>query len=111
MIVWPALNVQLTVQLWIVNDALLVTVIVAPKSGGLLDGVCQATVKVAPQAAPVSAGAGGAVSVTPVSVAAATSAEAKVIVRMRVSGLDMRAPAGGYGRTRALTTALPVKQR
>jgi len=41
--------------------ALSVTVIVAPKSGGLFEGVCQATVKVAPHAAPVSAGAGSTV--------------------------------------------------
>jgi hypothetical protein len=33
-------NAKVTVQVWIVNGALFVTVIVAPKSGGLLDGVC-----------------------------------------------------------------------
>jgi hypothetical protein len=37
---------------------LLVTVTVAPKSGGLSDGVCQAIVYVTPQDAPVSAGGG-----------------------------------------------------
>jgi hypothetical protein len=100
--VWPALNVQLTVQLLIVKEALLVTVTVAPKSGGLLDGVCQATVKVALHAAPVSAGAAGAVTSTPVTVAATVSTKAVMAARMRLGGLDMLAPCGVAGGQAAL---------
>ena len=47
-----------------VYEELLVTVTVAPKSGGLLDGVCQPTLYAAAHAAPVSAGALVAPNVT-----------------------------------------------
>jgi hypothetical protein len=83
MIVWPAVKVQLTVQVWIVYGELFVTVIVAPKSGGLLEGVCHPIVKVALHAAPVSAGAGLAVSTVPEAVPTATSMAAMNEVRER----------------------------
>jgi hypothetical protein len=97
-------NVQFTVQVWIVYGALLVTVTVAPKWGGLFDGVCQAIVKVAAQAAPVSAGAGAAVTTAPVIAVADPSTAAVTRLRKRRCLLDMHAPTG-TGRRRS---ALPV---
>jgi len=41
MIAWPAENVIVIAQLLIGYEELFVTVTVAPKSGGLSDGVCQ----------------------------------------------------------------------
>jgi hypothetical protein len=83
MMVWPAPNDQDTVHVWIVNEALLVTVTVAPKSGGLFDGVCQPMLKVAEQAAPVSAGALGAVTTTAVTETAHASSTAIPKLRKR----------------------------
>ena len=80
----------------------------APKSGGLLDGVCHPIVKVPPQAAPVSAGAGDAVRTTPVTAAVRVSTKAMVMARVRVSGLDNAGSCGALLGGGRLTAAIPV---
>jgi hypothetical protein len=99
--VWPAVNAQVMVHSGIAYEALLVTVTVAPKSGGLFVGVDHETVKFALHEAPVSAGAGGAVATVTATAAPAARTKAMVTARRRRSGLDMHAPSGrGSGETR-----------
>jgi hypothetical protein len=81
--VWPAVNDQVIVQVLIAYEALFVTVTVAPKSGGLLDGVCHATVNAPLQDAPVSAGAGLAVTTAAVTAVAPPSTTAMTALRKR----------------------------
>ena len=95
----------MTVQPLIGYEELLVTVTVAPKSGGLSDGVCQAIAYATPHAAPVSAGARALVTATAATVAAAVSAAAAARPplrrrEVRISAPWMRAaaaPAAGPG--------------
>ena len=61
----------------------MVTVTVAPKSGGLSDGVCQAIVYATPHEAPVSAGARVPVPATAVTVAASSAAATLKLPRRR----------------------------
>jgi hypothetical protein len=86
--VWPALNVSVMVQVLMVYEELLVTVTVAPKSGGLFDGVCQPTLYAAAHAAPVSAGALVAPNVT-ATVAAAATATASAALPRRLDRIRM----------------------
>src|SRR5215472_12661472 len=79
----PAVKVQVTVQPLMGYGELLVTVTVAPKSGGLSDGVCQAIVYATPHEAPVSAGARVLFTATAVTVAAISMAATPRLPRRR----------------------------
>jgi hypothetical protein len=72
-----------------VYEELLVTVTVAPKSGGLFDGVCQPTLYAAAHAAPVSAGARVAPNVTATVAAAAVSSTASAALPRRREKIRM----------------------
>src|SRR5215472_10180391 len=88
----PAVKVQVTVQPLMGYGELLVTVTVAPKSGGLSDGVCQAIVYATPHEAPVSAGAPVLFTASAVTVAAISAA----------------APARLPGRRREMAMSAPL---
>jgi hypothetical protein len=86
-------------------------VTVAPKSGGLLDGVCQPTAYPAAQAAPVSAGAWVAPAVTATVAAAAVSMTASAALprrleRIRMVGSREMGP-GGYRTIASTMTVRP----
>jgi hypothetical protein len=72
----------------------LVTVTVAPKSGGLSDGVCQPTAYTAAHAAPVSAGARLVLSATPSAAAPTVSRTARAALVRRLDAVGMAAPGG-----------------
>src|SRR5215472_10877355 len=91
----PAVKVQVTVQPLMGYGELLVTVTVAPKSGGLSDGVCQAIVYATPHEAPVSAGARVLFTAAAVTAAAISMAATPRLPRRRKE-MAISAPSGTY---------------